>query len=85
MSADREFSALDLLSVWSLALGYENLQENRQQSRHNDISAANDKQAQYLLSELEAKFAELADQMAKLNDHLTEQDRKLSKLLEVEK
>lgn len=49
---------LDVLAVASFLLGYENLIENRQQSAHNDISAANDKQGAYLLSELNKKFDE---------------------------
>lgn len=46
------------MGVWSLMLGYQNLQENREQSKHNDVSAANDKQAAYMLSELDRKFEE---------------------------
>lgn len=48
----------DILGIWSLLLGYENLSENRQQSKHNDVIIANDKQAQYLLTELGRKFDE---------------------------
>lgn len=55
---DKEFSALDALTVLSFLLGYENLMENREQSRQNDVSAANDKQAEYLLEELGRKFDE---------------------------
>lgn len=58
-----EFS--DLLGVLSLYLGIRNLTENEQQSdaqlkllRDNDVRAANDKQAQYLLAELGRKFEE---------------------------
>ena len=55
--SDREnLSVLDLLSLLSFLLGYENLIENREQSRQNDVSAANDKQAKYLLEELSRKF-----------------------------
>lgn len=58
MNEQRQFDALDLISVLSLLLGYQNLQENRQQSAHNDVSAANDKQARFLLEELSQKFEE---------------------------
>lgn len=58
-----EFS--DLIGVLSLYLGIRNLTENEQQSdaqlkllRDNDVRAANDKQAQYLLGELGRKFEE---------------------------
>lgn len=49
---------MDILSLLSFLLGWENLMENRQQSAHNDVSAANDRQASYLLEELTARFEE---------------------------
>lgn len=58
MGEQRQLDALDLISVLSFMLGYQNLQENRQQSAHNDVSAANDKQAKFLLEELGRKFEE---------------------------
>lgn len=59
MTPDRQkFDALDIISVLSFFLGYKNLMENREQSAHNDVSAANDKQAQFLLEELGRKFEE---------------------------
>lgn len=58
MDARGQFDALDVVSIMSFLLGYENLMENRQQTAHNDVSAANDKQAQYLLQELGRKFGE---------------------------
>lgn len=48
----RQFDVLDALGVASFLLGLENLMENRQQSAQNDVGAANDKQASYLLSEI---------------------------------
>lgn len=55
----------DILSVVSLYLGIRNLTENEQQSdqqlkilRQNDVNAANDRQASYLLQELGRKFEE---------------------------
>lgn len=63
MNQQLEFS--DLIGVLSLYLGIRNLNENEAQSdaqmkllRDNDIQAANDKQAQYLLTELGRKFDE---------------------------
>ena len=47
-----QFDVLDALTVASFLLGYENLIENRQQSTQNDVSAANDKQASYLIEEI---------------------------------
>lgn len=55
---ERQFNALDILTVASFLIGAKNLQENREQSKHNDISAANEKQAEYLLQELTRKFEE---------------------------
>lgn len=42
----------DLLGIVSLWVGLENMAENRSQSAQNDVGAANDKQASYLLSEI---------------------------------
>lgn len=69
MGNQRQLDALDIITVMSFALGYENLIENRQQSAHNDVSAANDTQAKYLLEELGRKF--------------DEQNKILNKILEV--
>lgn len=49
---------LDLVNIISLVIGMQNLQENREQSAHNDIHAENEAQAKYLLTELMAKFEE---------------------------
>lgn len=55
----------DLLGIASLYLGLKNLTENEAQSdaqikilKQNDVGAANDKQAAYLLQELGRKFDE---------------------------
>lgn len=48
----------DVLAIWSLLLGYQNLKENEEQSAHNDVQKANDSQADYMLSELGRKFDE---------------------------
>lgn len=58
MDSRIQLDALDVVSIMSFLLGYENLLENRQKTAHNDISAANDKQAQYLLQESGRKFDE---------------------------
>lgn len=55
---DNQFDSLDMLSLISVLLGYQNLIENRQQTAHNDVSAANDKQAKMLLEELNKRFEE---------------------------
>lgn len=61
-----QFDTLDALSLLSFLLGYENLMENRQQSRHNDVSAANDRQARYLMEELGRRFEEQNDMLRKI-------------------
>lgn len=55
----------EFLGIFSLYLGIRNLTENEQQSeqqlkilRQNDVGAANDRQAAYLLEELGRKFDE---------------------------
>lgn len=55
----------DALAILSLYLGVRNLSENEAQSdaqlkilRQNDVGAANDRQASYLLEELGRKFDE---------------------------
>lgn len=58
MGDNQQFGVLDILSVMSFLLGVQNLQENRQQSAHNDVSAANDEQAKFILEELGRKFEE---------------------------
>lgn len=70
----REFSALDMLAVLSFLLGYENLMENREQSRHNDVAAANDRQAAYLLQELSRKFEEQNTMLRQILEVLTRED-----------
>ena len=67
----------DLLGIISLYLGVRNLTENEQQSaqslkilRQNDVGAANDKQAAYLLAELGRKFDEQNIMLKKIMDKL---------------
>lgn len=74
MDGQRQFDALDVISVLSFFLGYENLIENRQQSAANDVSAANDKQAQYLLQELGRKFDEQNEMLKQILEVLTDEE-----------
>ena len=48
----------DAINLASLIIGLQNLQENREQSSHNDVQVANDAQAKYLLDEINARFQE---------------------------
>ena len=46
----------DIINALSLLLAMANLNENREQSAHNDVQTANDKQAEYLLREINTRF-----------------------------
>lgn len=52
------FEELDLLTIASLIIGYENLIENRAQNAYNDVNASNSQQAKFLLQEIYRKFDE---------------------------
>lgn len=74
----REFDFMDMISILSLALGYENLLENRQQSAQNNVGAANDAQAKFMLEEINGRFedqnkvlAEIQQRLQALEDKLT--------------
>lgn len=47
---------MDVLQILSLWLGYENLIENREQSAHNDVQAANENQKNEILESLKIQF-----------------------------
>lgn len=62
---DKQYDFLDFLSIMSFYLGYRNLIENEAQSKNtdelikkNDINSANDRQARFLIEELNRKFEE---------------------------
>ena len=65
-----------LVGVLSLILGCQNLNENRQQSAHNDVQVANDRQARYMLEEITRQFEEQ-------NKILENQNVMLERLLEL--
>lgn len=49
---------INLINLLSFMVGVENLNENRQQTAHNDVQAANASQAEYLLNEINRRFDE---------------------------
>lgn len=64
-------SYIDFISILSFVIGLENLSENQQQSAHSeelikqiDVNAANDRQAQQILSEI-GKRLDAQDAMLK--------------------
>lgn len=69
ISEQGQLNAIDVISVASFLLGLENLMENRQQTADNDVSKANETQAEFLLTELNKKFDE---QNKMLNEILEE-------------
>lgn len=71
---EQQNNFFNLINLLSFALGIENLQENRIQSAQNDVQAANDAQAEYLLGEINKRF----DEQNKL---LEEQNRKIERLI----
>lgn len=42
----------NLINILALGIGLQNLLENEQQTAYNDVHAANDKQAEFLLGEI---------------------------------
>ena len=67
-----------MLNLLSLIVGFQNLQENREQSAHNDIQRANDRQAQYILEELKLEFQkqnETLDKILKLLEEIKDVDK----------
>jgi hypothetical protein len=75
MDGQRQFDALDVISVLSFLLGLENLSENRQQSAHNDVQAANTQQAKYLLDELGKKFGEQNQMLKRILEVIEHENR----------
>ena len=73
MNGQNGYGFFDILNLASLMVGLQNLSENRSQSEHNDIQRENDRQANYLLTEIAQLFGEL-------NRRLTDQDRTLAKI-----
>lgn len=79
----------DFLNMLSIMLALQNLQENREQTKQNDVQAANDKQAKLLIDEIGAKFDEQNEVINRiielafvLNDKSTKINEKLDKLEE---
>lgn len=69
---NRQFDFLDLLNILSFMIGLENLYENRSQSAQNDVNAANDREAHYILDAIGKR---LDAQDAMLNEILERLDK----------
>ena len=66
----------DLLNIVSILLALQNLQENREQTKQNDVQSANDKQAKILLDEIGAQFSAQNKILTRIENKL---DRTLKK------
>lgn len=73
---DQNNELINLINILSFVVGLENMRENQLQSAHNDVQAANDKQAHFLLQEINRRFDEQ-------NKILDEQNRMLERLIEL--
>lgn len=73
---DQNNELINLINILSFVVGLQNMQENRIQSAQNDVQAANDRQAEYLLNEINRRFDEQ-------NKILEEQNIILARLLEL--
>lgn len=78
MADNRQFDVLDAISVASFLLGYTNLMENRAQSAQNDVGAANDKQASYLLEEIGKRLDKQDETLERILDKLKQMERRLN-------
>jgi hypothetical protein len=74
----------DILNLASLIVGIQNLNENREQSAHNDIQTENQRQAEFLLSEISRQFADIKSLFAEQNKTLERIVQALQKLNEME-
>ena len=63
---------INLINILSFMVGLENMQENRLQSAQNDVQMANDKQASYLLQEINKQFQEQNDMLNEIISLLKE-------------
>lgn len=76
MNEQQNNELINLINILSFVIGLQNMQENRLQSAQNDVQAANDKQAHYLLQEINRRFDEQ-------NKILDEQNGMLERLIEL--
>ena len=81
---DSNNNFFNLLNLASLIVGVQNLNENHQQSAHNDIQAENEKQAEFLLGEINREFGELKRLFEKQNETLQQIVGALNKIQEME-
>ena len=61
---------INLINILSFMIGLENMQENRLQSAQNDVQMANDRQAKYLLEEINRRFDEQNEMLRNIQKEL---------------
>ena len=66
----QELNLLDILAVFAYLMAYENWIENRRQSAHNDVQAANAKQEKHILEEVHRLFDEQNSMLREILDFL---------------
>lgn len=67
---NNQWDFIDILSILSFVVAIQNLKENEEQSAHNDVQKANQKQADYLLKEVKRLFEEQNKMLRKILDRL---------------
>lgn len=75
-SSDNDDFSGFLLNIFSLAIGLQNLEENRQQSAANDIEKHNQEQEKHILNDLHEQFD-------KQNELLLYQNNLLEEILNI--
>lgn len=68
MEPNKQFDIIDILGVVSFYISFMNLIENRQQTKDNDVNVANDKQARFLLDEINKKFDKIENEISQLKE-----------------
>lgn len=71
----------DLLNIFSILLALQNLQENREQTKQNDVQAANDKQARLLIDEMNTNFSCQNEMLRNISKNIYDINEKLNKVL----
>ena len=61
---------INLINILSFMVGLENMNENRLQSAQNDVQMANDRQAKYLLEEINRRFDEQNEMLRSIQKEL---------------
>lgn len=66
----RDMDALDILSILSVLIGCRNLEENRGQSEHNEISETSYRQLGILIVEVSEKIDKMAKKINQLKENI---------------